>query len=68
MSAVHGEPPPPDLKVSCTRVGGYRNEMTFVLVGLDIDAKAELVRSQVEDALTVRPAELAWTLVAHRPP
>ncbi len=62
ISGVRGEPPPPDLKVSCTSVGGYRNEMTFVLVGLDIEAKAELTRRQFEDALARRPAELTWTL------
>ncbi|WP_446666746.1 acyclic terpene utilization AtuA family protein [Flexivirga sp. B27] len=62
LSGARGEAPPPELKVSCTRVGGFRNEMTFVLTGLDIDAKAELTRRQVESALPVRPAELAWTL------
>ncbi|MCY0609939.1 hypothetical protein OVV29_30815, partial [Klebsiella pneumoniae] len=36
--------------------------MTFVLTGLDIDAKADLVRRQLEAALTVKPAELQWTL------
>ncbi len=59
---VTGEPPPPTLKVSCVAIGGYRNEMTFVLTGLDIEAKAGLARTQVEDALPVRPAELSWTL------
>ena len=62
LSGVHGEAPPPDLKVSCTRIGGFRNEMTFVLTGLDIEAKAELTRRQVEAALTVQPEELSWTL------
>jgi len=36
--------------------------MTLVLTGLDIDAKAELVRRQLETGLTVRPAEVEWTL------
>jgi hypothetical protein len=36
--------------------------MTFVLTGLDIEAKADLVRRQLEAALTVKPAELQWTL------
>ena len=36
--------------------------MTFVLTGLDIDAKAELVQRQLEAGLTARPAELEWTL------
>jgi hypothetical protein len=62
ISGVRGEPPPPTLKVSLNTIGGFRNSMTFVLTGLDIDAKAELVRSQLEKALTVKPAELEWTL------
>ena len=59
---VRGEPPPPSLKVSVNRIGGFRNEMTLVLTGLDIEAKAALVRDQLESHLTVRPAEMEWTL------
>ena len=62
ISDVRGEPPPPTLKVSLNSLGGFRNEVTFVLTGLDIDAKAELVRRQLETGLTVKPAELEWTL------
>jgi len=62
VTGVRGEPPPPTLKVSLNTVGGFRNAMTFVLTGLDIDAKAELVRRQLETTLTVKPAELEWTL------
>ncbi|MCV7315205.1 DUF1446 domain-containing protein [Mycolicibacillus parakoreensis] len=62
IRGVRGEAPPPTLKVSLNSIGGYRNEMTFVLTGLDIEAKAALVRRQLEDALTVTPAELQWTL------
>ena len=62
ISGVAGEAPPPTLKVSCNSIGGFRNAMTFVLTGLDIEAKAELVRDQLESALTTRPAELEWTL------
>ena len=62
ISGVRGEPPPPTLKVSLNAVGGFRNAMTFVLTGLDIDAKADLVRRQLETNLTVKPAELEWTL------
>jgi hypothetical protein len=62
ISGVRGEPPPPTLKVSLNAVGGFRNAMSFVLTGLDIDAKAELVRRQLEANLTVKPAELEWTL------
>jgi hypothetical protein len=33
-----------------------------VLTGLDIEAKAELITSQLESHLKIRPAELQWTL------
>jgi len=62
VSGVTGEPPPPTLKVSLNSLGGFRNEMTFVLTGLDIEAKAALVRRQLEVNLTVRPAEMQWSL------
>lgn len=62
ISGVIGEPPPPTLKVSLNSIGGFRNAMTFVLTGLDIEAKAELVRRQLEATLTVKPAEMQWTL------
>jgi hypothetical protein len=62
ISGVKGEPPPPTLKVSLNGIGGFRNEMALVLTGLDIDAKAELVRRQLETSLTVKPAEMQWTL------
>jgi len=62
IDGVTGEPPPPTLKVSLNSIGGFRNAMTFVLTGLDVEAKAELVRRQLEARLTVKPAELEWTL------
>ncbi|MFZ3316983.1 MAG: acyclic terpene utilization AtuA family protein [Mycobacterium sp.] len=62
VSGVAGEPPPPTCKVSLNSIGGFRNSMTFVLTGLDIEEKAALVRRQLEAALTVKPAELEWTL------
>ncbi len=62
ISGVRGEPPPPTLKVSLNSIGGFRNEFSFVLTGLDIEAKAELVQQQLTDALTVTPAEMHWTL------
>jgi hypothetical protein len=62
ISGVKGEPPPPTLKVSLNGIGGFRNEMTLVLTGLDIEAKADLVRSQLQSGLTVKPAEIQWSL------
>ncbi|WP_280353999.1 acyclic terpene utilization AtuA family protein [Nocardia otitidiscaviarum] len=62
VSGVRGEAPPPRLKVSLNTIGGFRNEMTFILTGLDIEAKAQLAQRQLESWLTVRPTELEWTL------
>ncbi|MFI1399402.1 acyclic terpene utilization AtuA family protein [Streptomyces sp. NPDC020681] len=63
ISGVRGEAPPPTLKVGLNRIGGWRNEVVFVLTGLDIEAKARLVRDQLEDALGKhRPAEVRWEL------
>ncbi|MFF5923123.1 acyclic terpene utilization AtuA family protein [Streptomyces flavochromogenes] len=64
IDGVRGEAPPPTLKVGLSRLGGFRNEVVFVLTGLDIEEKAALVRGQVEDALAGgRPREVRWELV-----
>ena len=62
ITGVKGEPPPPTSKVCLNALAGFHNEVVFVLTGLDIDAKAQLVRSQMESNLPARPAELDWTL------
>jgi Acyclic terpene utilisation family protein AtuA len=51
ISGVRGSPPPATLKVGVSTLAGYRNTMTFVLCGLDIEAKAALVRAQLEDGV-----------------
>ena len=62
ISGVRGEAPPPTYKVSLNSVGGFRNEVDFVLTGLQLEQKAELVQQQLEQALPQRPAELKWSL------
>ncbi|WP_414930843.1 acyclic terpene utilization AtuA family protein [Streptomyces sp. Je 1-369] len=65
IDGVRGEAPPPTLKVGLNRLGGFRNEVVFVLTGLDIEAKAALTRAQIEDALDrakARPADVRWEL------
>jgi len=42
ISGVRGAPAPAEAKVAINYVGGYRNEMTMVLTGLDIEKKAAL--------------------------
>ncbi|MFF7950556.1 acyclic terpene utilization AtuA family protein [Streptomyces griseorubiginosus] len=61
ISGVRGEAPPPTLKVGLNRLGGFRNEVAFVLTGLDIEAKAALVRQQLEPALA-KIADVRWDL------
>ncbi|MEV7032617.1 acyclic terpene utilization AtuA family protein [Streptomyces sp. NPDC093272] len=64
IEGVRGEAPPPALKVGRNRLGGFRNEVVFVLTGLDIEAKAELVKAQMADALAKSPPqEVRWDLV-----
>ncbi|MFG2307551.1 acyclic terpene utilization AtuA family protein [Streptomyces sp. NPDC048566] len=65
ITGTRGEAPPPTLKVGLNRLGGHRNEVTFVLTGLDIQRKADLVRAQMETALgaaKARPAHIRWDL------
>ncbi|WP_030341867.1 acyclic terpene utilization AtuA family protein [Streptomyces sp. NRRL S-1022] len=64
IEGVRGEAPPPTLKVGLNRLGGFRNEVVFVLTGLDIEAKAALVREQLDAALAKSPPQEArWDLV-----
>ncbi|MFF4802513.1 acyclic terpene utilization AtuA family protein [Streptomyces sp. NPDC001351] len=66
VEGVRGEAPPPTLKVGLNRLGGFRNEVAFVLTGLDIEAKAALVRGQMETAFAEAksaPGEVSWDLV-----
>ncbi|WP_405929165.1 DUF1446 domain-containing protein [Streptomyces griseus] len=66
IDGVRGEAPPPTLKAGLTRLGGWRNEVVFVLTGLAIEAKADLVKAQFADALerggARPPAEVRWEL------
>lgn len=59
ISGVTGSAPPEQLKVAVNTLGGYRNQVEFVLTGLDIDAKAEWLRSQLDPQLTA--ADVTWT-------
>jgi hypothetical protein len=54
VTGIRGEPPPPTTKVCINHFGGYKNSMTFVLTGLDIEAKAALAE------------ETLWKLVGGR--
>jgi hypothetical protein len=49
IDGVRGTPPPSTTKVSGAALAGYRNSMTVVLSGLDIDAKSEAVLAALWD-------------------
>jgi len=65
VSGVRGEPPPPTTKLCLNHFGGYRNSMTFVLTGLDVEAKARLIEDTLWESLGGRAvfAETAVSLV-----
>ncbi|MBD3916677.1 DUF1446 domain-containing protein [Nocardioides hwasunensis] len=65
ISGVVGEAPPERLKVCVNELGGWRNSAELVLTGLDVEAKAEWVRSQLEPRLTA--AEVVWSDVVLPP-
>ncbi|MFC0628154.1 acyclic terpene utilization AtuA family protein [Kribbella deserti] len=64
ITGVRGEAPPPTYKVSLNSVGGFRNEVAFVLTGLELEAKAELVRRQ----LLPKAGEVTWTFARTEQP
>jgi Acyclic terpene utilisation family protein AtuA len=41
VAGVRGEPAPSEVKLAINYRGGYRNEMTMVLTGLDLEQKAD---------------------------
>ncbi len=59
ISGATGSPPPPTAKVSCNYLGGFRNSVTFVLTGLDVEAKA----AAVQEGLKPTAADVRWDLV-----
>jgi hypothetical protein len=51
ISGTRGSPPPDTLKVAVNADGGYRNTMTLVLTGLDIEAKAAWAEEELFEVL-----------------
>lgn len=51
ISGVRGEAPPETTKVCINCLGGYRNSMTIVLAGLDIEKKAKIFEEALFDNL-----------------
>ena len=51
ITGTRGSPPPPTMKVALNYLGGYRNTMTLVLTGLDIEEKASRAELMLFDLL-----------------
>jgi hypothetical protein len=51
ITGTRGLPAPPQVKVCLNLLGGWRNSMTFVLTGLDIEEKAALTLRSLTAAL-----------------
>jgi Acyclic terpene utilisation family protein AtuA len=51
LSGTRGLPAPRDVKVCINLLGGWRNTMTFILTGLDVEAKADLTLRSLAAAL-----------------
>lgn len=51
IAGVRGEPAPEMVKVGALVEGGYRNAMTFVLTGSDIEAKADAALTTLWNAI-----------------
>jgi hypothetical protein len=64
ITGVTGEAPPETTKVCLNALGGFRNSVEFLLTGLDIPAKADLIRSQMDAALHAGtpPDSIEWQL------
>jgi hypothetical protein len=59
MHGIKGEPPPPTLKVCINRLGGFRNDFSVCLTGLDIEAKAALVEEAFWKACPSAPRDFS---------
>ncbi|MHB1519010.1 MAG: acyclic terpene utilization AtuA family protein [Acidimicrobiales bacterium] len=59
ISGTRGEPPPTTLKVATNQLGGFRQDLTVALTGLDIEPKAELIERAFWRACPLPPEAFA---------
>jgi hypothetical protein len=60
VSGVGGLAPPPQLKVCVNELGGFRNQMEFVLTGMHIEEKAAWLRAQLDGR--IEASSVTWTM------
>jgi hypothetical protein len=57
MHGIKGQPPPSTLKVCLNRAGGFRNDISVCLTGLDIEEKAALIEEAFWRACPFAPED-----------
>jgi Acyclic terpene utilisation family protein AtuA len=68
LSGTRGEPAPDRLKMAINYLGGFRNSMSFVLTGLDIETKAAMAEAALFERLGGRERfQTAETRLVGRP-
>ncbi|MFN8642406.1 MAG: acyclic terpene utilization AtuA family protein [Candidatus Binatia bacterium] len=65
VHGARGEPPPATTKVCINHAGGWKNSMTFILTGLDVEEKARLAEETLWELVGGR-AQFAETNVTLR--
>jgi Acyclic terpene utilisation family protein AtuA len=60
VSGVRGSAPPERLKVCVNELGGWRNQVEFVLTGLDVEEKAAWLRAQLDGRIPA--ASVTWSM------
>ena len=58
LRRARAAPPPEQLKVCVNELGGWRNQVEFVLTGLDVEEKAAWVRAQLDGRITAVVGDL----------
>jgi Acyclic terpene utilisation family protein AtuA len=68
LHGTRGQPAPDRLKVAVNHLGGFRNSMSFVLTGLDVEAKAAMAEAALFERLGGRQRfQTAVTRLVGRP-
>lgn len=66
VHGVRGEPPPPTTKVCLNYQGGFKNSVTFLLTGLEVEEKARLAEATVWASLGGREQFAETHVSLHR--
>jgi hypothetical protein len=66
VTGVRGDAPPERLKVCVNELGGFRNQVEFVLTGLDVEEKGDWVREQLTPSLKAQG--ITWSGITLPPP